>query len=137
MSIRFEEVQTGLFLLDKQHERYYNTAKKVFELCETEDASIEDLTDLLSQTREYAVDNFDTEEYLMSLEDYPKFDEHKTKHDYFKDELDTIAERLSSGGTKDIKKAASELSTLLIDWFNQQIKQDDMELASFLKARNA
>ena len=134
--INIEEIQTGISLLDRQHERYFETVERVLQSCREENPDPLNLKDILTQVREYAVDNFDTEEYLMTLENYPDYDVHKAKHDFFKDRIDGFAPRLEDGQLEASTDLLKELYAVLVDWFNTQIKDDDMKLAHFLNERN-
>ena len=136
MAINIEEVQTGISLLDRQHERYFDTVERVLQSCREENLDPQTIEDLLTRVREYAVDNFDTEEYLMTLENYPEYEEHKAKHDFFKDSIEAFAPRIEGGQLQESANLAKELYALLVDWFNTQIKDDDMKLAHFLNERN-
>mgnify|MGYP000152574923 CR=1 FL=1 len=136
MAINIEEVQTGISLLDRQHERYFDTVERVLQLCREQNLEPQTIEDLLIRVREYAVDNFDTEEYLMTLENYPEYEEHKAKHDFFKDRIEAFAPRIEGGQLQESTNLAKELYALLVDWFNTQIKDDDMKLAHFLNERN-
>ena len=80
------------------------------------------------------MDNFDTEEYLMELEAYPDTEQHKQKHELFKGRLDSYTEQINAEKVN-LRDAAKRLRALLVGWFNNQIKDDDMRLAAFLHRR--
>jgi len=135
MNLNIEEIKTGISLLDRQHEKYYKAVENVFALCKQEEVEPAAIQEVLEQVREYAVDNFDTEEYLMILEDYAGYDEHREKHNYFKDRIESFNPATMAKQNEGIKELTKDLSKLLVEWFNTQIKKDDMELANFLNKK--
>lgn len=134
MTLEKEYVKTNITLIDRQHERYFNAVERLFAQCAKENPDHEEVNAILEEAQEYAVDNFDTEEYLMQLEGYPDIEEHSEKHKNFKERLDNFTEQLEKEPA-DIKDMTKRLRALLIGWFNNQIKDDDMRMAAFLHSR--
>lgn len=134
MTLEKESVKTNIPLLDRQHEKYFDAVERLFEQCAKENPDHEEVTAILEETQDYAVDNFDTEEYLMQLEGYPDIDEHAEKHENFKERLDNFMAQLNKE-PGDLKDMTKRLRALLVGWFNNQIKDDDMRMAAFLHTR--
>ena len=134
MAINYEEIKTNIPLLDNQHTKYFNTVEQLFDLFKKKQPNVDDICTIIEQVNEYAIDNFDTEEYLMELEGYPETEEHKAKHETLKDKLDAYNRQLSNEDVN-IEDTMKHLRALLVGWFYNQIKDDDMRLAAFLHAR--
>ncbi len=129
-----QEVTTGIPLFDNQHEQYFRTVEELMDRYKRgEQFTSEYLGEVLNKILEYAVENFDSEEQLMYNEDYPDYDEHKRKHDSFKDSMDGYLEELAEGA--DTLNFVERLSSLLIMWFSTQIRHDDVKLAHYLRER--
>ncbi|MFO7821039.1 MAG: hemerythrin domain-containing protein [Lentisphaeria bacterium] len=134
MTLEREAVKTNITLIDHQHEKYFDAVDKLMEQCRKKYPDMEIVAQILQQTHEYAVDNFDTEEYLMELEGYPDSEEHTEKHNQFKARLDAFTRQLQTEKLN-IRDTSKHLQALLIGWFNNQIKEDDMRMAAFLHTR--
>lgn len=131
--MQFDDVKTGIPLFDQQHWQYFQAVTRLQRLCGKDGVEPDAMHSLLDDIRGYAVDNFDAEEQVMQVENYPHLDRHKAKHDGFKDRIDEYIAELD--GEPDLGVLAKRMSHLLVDWFANQIRDDDMKLARFLKNR--
>ena len=134
MTLKLEAAKTNIPLLDNQHAKYFDAVEKLLDLCRSNKPDRAGVREILDHAQEYALDNFDTEEYLMELEEYPDAEQHIAKHEQFKDRIDFFSDQAGSAST-DLRDLAKHLRALLVSWFNDQIKDDDMRLAAFLKKR--
>src|ERR1035437_6169818 len=81
---------TGIPIIDKQHREYADLADRLFELAARGNVDRQTLSRETSAVVKYAVEHFDTEEYLMRSEKYPAYAEHRAKHNTFRDRTDTL-----------------------------------------------
>jgi len=82
---------------------------------------------------EYVVIHFRTEEMFMLNYAYPKYQIHKTKHEWFKEESSAIRKRLEKeGATPEVIILSNNL---LITWFCNHIRTIDAELVAYLKPK--
>ena len=133
MHIDRNAVHTDIPALDNQHEKYFQAVERLNDICDSGAPKTDDVKAVLNNILDYAVDNFDTEELLMETEGYELLAQHRTKHETFKDKLDEYFEELDSGS--DLDRLSKRMNHLLVEWFTNQIQDDDMKLADFLKQR--
>ena len=130
MRVDKETTRTGIPLLDSQHDQYFTAVESLLELVEHGGASARQVGEIMSHIQEYAVENFDTEEYIMDNSNYPRQAEHEAKHSAFKDRIDHFTQQLEEG--VDSNELSTQLASLLVNWFVNQIKEDDMQLVAFM-----
>ena len=82
---------------------------------------------------EYVVIHFRTEEMFMLNYAYPKYQFHKTKHEWFKEEFSAIRKKLEKEGATPGVIILS--NNLLITWFCNHIRTIDAELGRYLKPK--
>jgi hemerythrin len=80
----------------------------------------------------YAVEHFDAEEFLMKNQNYPHFEEHRKKHDLYRNKMNSFIEELDNENTN-LKEFVENISRWLLDWLKMQILEDDVKIPSFLK----
>lgn len=88
------------------------------------------LAPVLKFLGEYAVKHFATEEGLMRLYKYPKFDEHKKLHDDFKGDFGKLKQELAAATT--LSRLSIQVEHRLSDWLVQHIRVRDKEAAAFM-----
>lgn len=132
MKIDKQLLITGIPLIDKQHEEYADLVDRLFELAVHGNVDRQTLSREVSAIIKYAVEHFDTEEYIMRSREYPAYAEHRSKHNIFRDRTDTLT--LVSEGDMDLDGYTITLSKWLIEWFCEQVQTDDKKLAVFLKS---
>ncbi|MCF7669516.1 MAG: hemerythrin domain-containing protein [Verrucomicrobia bacterium] len=130
MRIDRESLRTGIPIIDRQHEEYFGLVERFFAMSEHSNTEIGRLESEVDKVIAYAIEHFDAEEYLMQSANYPHYEEHCAKHNVFREKVDTIV----CGQDRDaLALYIAELSKWLIDWFSDQICNDDKKLAAFLK----
>lgn len=128
------KLRTGIEVIDRQHEEYFSRANK---LLRYKTIAWETDKDVIKETLNfiwvYVVEHFGTEEELMSNFDYPDCDEHKEKHQKFRDQFLKFKENVENVPPEvDLSKT---LTYLMRDWFLKQIIVDDKKMADFFKVR--
>ena len=123
--------RTGVPLIDVQHEAYLDLVEQLFALCQRGDVPRATLESELGKVLSYAVEHFDTEEHLMLSLEYPYYAEHLAKHNVFRSHADEFVGELRSGLSTDA--LTIRLTTWLVEWIVEQIRVDDLKLATYLK----
>ncbi len=126
---------TGIPLIDKQHKEYADLVDRFFELAMGGHVTRQDLSRETDAVFKYAMEHFDTEEYIMRIQHYPAYAEHRAKHNVFRKRTDTLT--LDSEGDIDLDGYTITLSKWLIEWFCDQVQTDDKKLAVFLNNKTA
>ena len=129
-----DALKTGIPLIDKQHDDYADLVDSFFDLASKGDVTRDQLSDAVDKVIKYAIEHFDAEEQLMMSIDYPHYEQHRNKHDVFRDRTDCCAADVQS--TDDVDACAVTLSKWLIIWFCDQVQNDDLKLADYIRERN-
>ena len=122
---------TGVPRIDHQHEKYAILVDEVFELANHGNVSKEDVLSKTKDVLEYAMEHFDDEESLMLAENYPAYEEHRAKHDIFRQKTDALPSSFDED--MDLEEHMITLSMWLIEWFCDQVQTDDLKLAEFIR----
>ena len=133
MRIDRKSLRTGIPLIDRQHEEYFELLERLLKLSEGDNVDRSGVEAETANLLKYAIEHFDAEESLMYSAHYPHYKQHLAKHNRFRDEVDGWTLELSDDLSTD--DCISRLSKWLLEWFCDQIKTDDMKLAAFLKKR--
>lgn len=126
---------TGIPLIDKQHKQYIMLVNKLVGNHHKGDMTKAEFIDCLNEIVAYALDHFDAEEFLMRSAKYPLYEEHLAKHDTFRDRVDEFLEEIDTKEI-DVDHSVKVLCKWLIDWFKEQVLDDDIKLAKFIKENN-
>jgi hemerythrin len=131
MHIDRQSFHTGIPLVDRQHDAYLDLAESVVRQSETAQPDRQSLRAALDAALAYAVEHFDTEEYLMVARYYPLYDQHRAKHDVFREQASVFALQFDT----DVESAdyPIRLARWLVEWVGAQVQDDDRRLAAFLK----
>jgi hemerythrin len=121
---------TGIPLIDKQHKAYAALVNRLFAMAERGDVDRKTLSLEIDEVLKYAFEHFDAEEYIMQSEKYPHLEEHRIKHNDFREISDALCLPPDSG--VDIESHLNTLTKWLIEWFCGQVQIDDQKLAAFL-----
>lgn len=119
----------GIDEFDEQHKTLFNTINEIYEnyLKEIKKNNIKDF-DFISKIRNFYIKHAKYEEKLMIKHKYPRYAEHKTKHD-------TIIEMtgfFSSDPEHRKKIDYDAFFNFLSDWLVEHFATEDMALANYL-----
>ena len=131
MRIDREALRTGIPLIDRQHEAYFGLVECLFGVAERGHVDRAELDKAVAEVIRYAVEHFDAEEFLMRSANYPATREHSAKHAAFREQANNLVDEYR--GRTDVDVYAIRLNNLLVDWFTDQVRTDDRQLAAFLK----
>lgn len=82
----------------------------------------------LEMLEEYVDGHFLREERAMMSVSFPRFADHRLKHEHFKSKVKEILKMYRGG----LKSAADGLPELVGDWLTQHILDDDMKLKNWI-----
>ncbi len=123
-------LMTGIPLIDRQHAEYADLVDKLFVMANRGGVNRQTLSAEVDAVIKYAVEHFDAEEYLMRSANYPALEEHSRKHNVFRVKTDRLVAEWKDGLNAD--EFTVRLSRWLIEWFCDQVQNDDRKLAVFL-----
>ncbi|HBC86697.1 MAG TPA: hypothetical protein DCZ94_07075 [Lentisphaeria bacterium] len=124
------DLDTGIELIDKQHKEFIRLVNCLL------DDSIKDgdghiLKDAFLFLKYYVCEHFGAEEAFMVEYKYLHYAQHKTRHLYFRSELDRLSGLHLSGSISD-REVALKLNYLTTNWFLNHIKTEDRTFCNFL-----
>jgi hemerythrin len=119
-----EEFRTGIVSIDKEHEKLFEIANKIYETLM--DDFIPDkydyIVEILNELTEYAATHFEHEEaYMMSIR-YKKLISQKAEHNEF---IEKISEYNLDEVDENQKDVILELLEFLNDWLIHHILESD------------
>ncbi len=125
-----KDLEIGLPVIDEQHKEYIRRVGILVEKCEV-GVSLEDVLSSLDFLEKYAIEHFDSEEYLMRETSYPLYDEHKAYHEYFCRQLDGLTEQIK-GKDGFCEANLVRLTQLTFYWFVNHIRTHDTRIAEHI-----
>jgi hemerythrin len=135
MLIEPSEYITGVPAIDNQHRHYFELLEKFVAGSREGNISREEFNEDVNEVIAYALEHFDSEEFLMRSIDYPLYEEHLAKHNIFRDKMDGFMEDIDAGGIK-IDDFMEKISKWLVEWVKIQMLDDDAKLAKYIKENN-
>ncbi len=123
-----EQQNIGIEAIDQQHRRIVDCINLLDESHCNGDPR-EDIAAVISQLIDYTQSHFAFEEKMLEDAQYPALNEHKKVHEQFIRRVSDYQLRFDRG--EDI---ALGLSSLLVIWLFNHIKQDDADYARSIKA---
>ena len=133
MTIDRQRLRTGIPLIDNQHEAYADLVDTFFAMAMRGNVPKSTLSHEIGKILNYALEHFDAEEHIMLQQKYPAYAEHRAKHTIFRDRSDTLI--ADSERAYDLDAYTMTLSKWLIEWFCDQVQNDDRKLAAFLSSK--
>jgi len=119
--------------IDTQHQKFveilnrFNKALESGQGRDIVDSTIEELWD-------YAGYHFRTEEELLARYGYPKYEEHKQEHEYFREKIGKYLPR-----AQDLKgnrlALTVEVSNFMINWLTNHIMKTDKRYSAYLNGK--
>lgn len=135
MKIDRKLFETGIPVIDRQHNAYVDMVERLLMRCEKGGMKPVDIRSEVKEIVRYAMEHFDDEELLMRSLHYPAYKQHLLKHNEFRNRLDDFLKRLKSDRIED--DYTMLLTNWLFGWIKQQVQTDDAKLAAFLKTERS
>ncbi|OGV35492.1 MAG: hypothetical protein A2020_02445 [Lentisphaerae bacterium GWF2_45_14] len=127
-----DALRTGIPLIDRQHEEFFERANTLLRKCTTPEALNEkDINKILDFIWVYIIEHFTTEEDIMNKYEYSSYGPHKQAHMEFRKQYMAYREQIRASGIT--PTAMRDLLFFMRDWFFKQIITHDIKLADFLK----
>jgi len=121
-------LETGIPLIDKQHTNLIVLSNNLYSACKQNTENLNNyIKSSLHELVEYSRYHFSTEEKMMLMIDYPKYQEHKKTHEDFVWE----ARHISKEREDKNNHAAKQFVLFLCDWVNDHIGEHDKLLAKY------
>ena len=130
MRIDRELFRTGVPVIDAQHEAYLDLVDRLFAQCQQPNVTHQALANDLDEVLAYAVEHFDTEQYLMQSKVYPYYKEHLAQHNLFRDHMDDFFAELRTDIPADTLTV--RLTEWLLEWVAEHVQTNDRKFAAFL-----
>lgn len=127
-----EKMSVGYAAIDQQHQELFRRFDDLLEACQ-QCKGKERVEALLGFLDTYVITHFREEERLMDRHAYPGAEEHKAEHRYFIGRLNAMKEDLKTRGPS--SELVITTNQTLLNWIIRHIKQIDVQLGAFLKAR--
>lgn len=133
ISFNSKSIITGLELVDKQHQKYFQILTKVQKNLEKEFVNAQFFNELY----DYIIYHFNCEEQLMDKYNYDrnKTISHKHQHASFKEKLVELHRKSIQSGSIDIN-LKMKISYLLIDWLVKHIQSVDKDLCEYVLTKS-
>jgi hemerythrin len=133
--IWYDEYLSEIEIIDTQHQQIFNSFNSFYEALNTGEVDVTNIEEFIEALDSYTTTHFETEEKYMLETNYSGYEEHKSRHEFFKALYDEIKEN------KVFRYAASHLFALHLatvsgEWWETHIVTHDRELTNFLKKIN-
>lgn len=118
--------------IDEQHETFFDMLDRITEVAPDlykplDDDTVDDIVDILSELRDYALLHFRTEESYMQEVDYPGLDKQKNEHNRFITDVIRMEAELMNGSSMPPIKVRN----FMHDWYRDHILELDKPFSEF------
>lgn len=130
MRAEFDEtLVTGNEMIDDQHKELIGRINQLLESCEDGQGKVKAVK-MLDYLMEYTDFHFNAEEKLQEEINYPGIQEHKAKHEEFKQAVEELQEMLQEeeGPTEAF---VAQVQRNVVDWLFNHIKGFDRSVAEY------
>ena len=134
MYIEFEDsLLTGNKEIDAQHKEWIDRINKLTKACEVTAGKMEAIK-MVDYMADYAEFHFAAEEKLQEEFGYPGIEEHKAKHEQFRQAVKELHEMFEEEGPTDA--FVNAINKNVVDWVFDHIKGFDCSVASYINVKN-
>lgn len=129
-----DEYKVGIEEIDDQHKAFFDMLDKIGDIVPDlykplDDDEADELMDITSELRDYALLHFRTEESYMKEVNYPGLEEQKTQHNHFiQDVIRMEAQIMNGSAVPPIK-----IRNFMHDWYRDHILNLDKPFSDFYK----
>ena len=82
--IWYDEYKSGIDIIDAQHLKIFNSFNHFYESINTGELNIKVIEEFIEALDLFTTIHFETEEKYMRETNYPHYEEHKQRHDFFR-----------------------------------------------------
>ena len=125
------EYSVGIDEIDNQHKHLLELIKNLLKICIVDSSTkLESFSELASTTIKRFAEHFAAEEKLMLDREYPKYKEHKTRHDKLLVDVKGMMENIA-GEDQDAK--LMNIVVFIREWFVETVHGSDKEMGIYIK----
>ncbi len=127
-----QEYETGIEIIDFQHQRLLELGSQIFNIINLKDGldHYDEIMKIICELRDYVIYHFDYEENYLESIGYENLDEHKKLHK-------ALIEKISTIEAKDIDGEQKTVLIVLLDflatWIGHHILKEDFKYAKIIK----
>jgi hemerythrin len=133
MALQWDDsLAVGYPLIDMQHRSLFAQFDELLTACD-QGRGLDHLRQLFTFLDSYVAQHFQAEEDLMQKHAYPQIDKHLAEHRFFRDRLAALKDDLTANGPS--VQVLVRTNKALIYWLTEHIRNIDIQLAAFLRAR--
>ena len=126
-----DEYSVGIEKVDNQHKELMEMIKSLLKICMVDSKTkLESFSKLAAKAIERFVEHFGTEEKLMVESGYPKYDEHKARHDKLLVDVKEMMEKIPE---EDADEKLMNIVIFIREWFVETVHGSDKEMGMYLR----
>ena len=125
------EFETGIDIIDSQHQQLFDYLHNVEEAIKREDAA--QVEEIARGLIHYAISHNTFEETLMKQANYPMLDAHAQVHESFRQRANGYIQQLDAG--EDPMRVARDMRIQLGLWLINHIKREDQHYVPYVKKK--
>lgn len=126
-----EDLSVGVDLIDSQHKIWFEKADQLFEAGKSGKAK-EFISQMLDFLDDYTKKHFsDEEKYMLSI-NYPEYENQKTLHTGFINELAKLKKEFEESGGNIV--VIINANQMVVNWLTKHISNEDKKIGHFAKA---
>ena len=121
------EYVTGIESVDEEHRRLFEIADEAYELMQEEFLvdKYDQVTQILSELKEYALTHFEHEEAYMESINYKHMFIQKVQHDQFREKINNLDLDHLDENTEDVLE---DILSFVTDWLVSHILEHDKQI---------
>jgi len=129
IAIWMPKYETGNAAVDRQHKRLFELVNELHHGIISGHAR-EAMGPTLKQLASYTLEHFATEEGFMRSSHYANYPRHKARHDELAGQVKELIAQFDAGAI-----VPGTLSKFLTDWLTHHIKEEDMDMISWVREK--
>jgi hemerythrin len=127
-----KDLLTGIKLIDSQNREFIGLVNKLLDIsAKSDDEQL--IIKSFAFLKYYINEHFSVEEAAMFEYDYPAYAIHRNIHTCFREEFERL--ELSLKNKAHPHDVVTKINYLVVNWFLNHIKTDDMKLSEYLLAK--
>jgi len=130
IAIWLPKYETGNPSVDRQHKRLFEMVNELHHGIVSGHGR-ETMGPTLKSLAKYTLEHFATEEGFMRASSYEHYPRHKARHDELAKQVKELITQYDSGSLA----LPGTLSKFLADWLTPHIKEEDMEMITWLREK--
>lgn len=131
--IWYDNYASNIDIMDEQHKQLFNGFNEFYHEINLGHFDKEVIDKFIDVLDSYTTTHFETEEKMMVEENYPYYEEHKKRHEFFKSLYEEIRDNRFFRHSA-VHLFSMHLATTAAEWWESHIVTYDKELADFLKS---